>query len=124
MFLLFFSNLVFFCVLTTLIVVKCSEMFTLDNSTVCSGVDLRTGPCPPQNGSGGHQNQRPGCRRHLAGISPPPPTHPRYVPSGLTHLYFPESALSKNGVRLGIKSFYLVCSHSWCFESNFLYSLK
>ena len=33
------------------------------------------------------------------------------------------SAVSNNGIALGIKSFYLVCSHSKCFGSNFEYSL-
>ena len=51
------------------------------------------------------------------------PSPPRYVPSGLTYLHFPESAVSNNGITLGIKSFYLVCSHSRCFGSNFEYSL-
>ena len=53
------------------------------------------------------QNQRPGGRRHLDGISP----------SVVTHLYFPESAVPNNGIALGISSRFLIESlnkHGFC----------
>ena len=56
---------------------------------------------------GGHQNLRPGCRCHLAGISSPSISfilYELYV-CKYPRLYIPGCAVPNNGIILGIESF-------------------